>query len=68
VGDLFDEFMKELRRRQAEASGRSVEGDKSKGTDDDDAGTTTTRTIERVPARAATMTATTSRPGADGRP
>ena len=28
VGDLFDEFMKELRRRQAEASGRSAEGDK----------------------------------------
>jgi hypothetical protein len=35
VGDLFDEFMKELRRRQAEASGRSAEGDKPDDADGD---------------------------------
>ncbi|HEY7131258.1 MAG TPA: UPF0182 family protein, partial [Candidatus Limnocylindrales bacterium] len=34
MGDLFDEFMKELRRRQAEASGRPTRGDKAGDADD----------------------------------
>ena len=38
MGDLFDEFMKELRRRQAEASGRPVpDADKADAPDEPDA-------------------------------